>query len=274
MEEIQGELWTPESLKADFKKLGIKPDMTVIMHCSMKSLGGYVAGGPIAVILAIEECLGESGTLVMPTHTGDLSDPEQWRYPPVRESWWQPLRDSMPAFSADLTPCRGMGIINESFRKQNGVVRSGHPQVSFAAWGAKKESIIANHSLAYSLSEQSPIARLYEEEGWVLLLGVGHNRNTSLHLAEYRAQYVGKSEMTNHAPILEEGVRKWVGFQDIDFNSDDFEQLGEAFERDTGEVRRGMVGHAAALLMPVKELVDYAVGWMERNRGHKGEHDD
>ncbi|OBZ07808.1 MULTISPECIES: aminoglycoside N(3)-acetyltransferase [Bacillales] len=267
MEEIQGDLLTVETLKSDFAKLGVTSEMSLMMHSSMKALGGYVNGGPVAVILAIEELLGSSGTLVMPTHTGDLSDPTNWRYPPVRESWWEPIKQSMPAFEADLTPCRGMGAINECFRKQNGVMRSNHPQVSFAAWGSKKDSMTANHSLAYSLSEQSPLARLYEANGWVLLLGVTHNRNTSLHLAEYRANYKGKTEIISKAPVLADGEKQWVDFQDIDFDSDDFDQIGEAFERETGYVRRGKVGNADALLMPMKELVDFGVKWMEENRG-------
>lgn len=267
MEEMQGDLFTSDTLKRDFTELGIQSGMTVMMHTSMKAVGGFVVGGPIAVIMAIESCLGNEGTLVMPTHTPDLSDPGNWRYPPVKESWWEPIREGMPAFETDFTPCLGMGVINECFRKQNGVVRSNHPQVSFAAWGAQKEIITANQSLEYSLSEQSPLARLYDLEGWVLLLGVNHNNNTTLHLAEYRAQYANKAETINKAPVFVAGEKQWVDLQDIDFDSDDFIQLGEAFEKETSYVRRGKVGNADALLMPVKELVDYAVKWMEANRG-------
>lgn len=81
MEEIQGELLTKERLKSDFTKLGVTREMTVIMHSSMKAIGGFVVGGAAAVVLAIEECIGNQGTLVMPTHTSDLSDPANWRYP-------------------------------------------------------------------------------------------------------------------------------------------------------------------------------------------------
>ncbi|OMF22519.1 AAC(3) family N-acetyltransferase [Paenibacillus sp. FSL H8-0548] len=267
MEEIQGELLTKERLKSDFTKLGVTREMTVIMHSSMKAIGGFVVGGAAAVVLAIEECIGNQGTLVMPTHTSDLSDPANWRYPPVNKSWWDPIRAAMPAFAADLTPCNNMSVINECFRKQNGVVRSNHPQVSFAAWGSRKDTITADHSLAACLGERSPLARIYEADGWVLLLGVDHNKNTSLHLAEYRAEYKTKAELTNGAPILIDGERQWVNFQDIDFESDDFNELGEAFEQETALVRRGKVGGADAMLMPMKELVDFAVKWMEANRG-------
>ncbi|MBD2869427.1 aminoglycoside N(3)-acetyltransferase [Paenibacillus arenilitoris] len=267
MEELQGDMFTVETLKADLKALGVAPGMTVIAHSSMKALGGWVVGGAAAVILALEQCLGEKGTLVMPTHTGDLSDPAGWRFPPVKESWWPAIRETMPAYEADLTPTRMMGLIPECFRKQNGVVRSGHPQVSFAAWGHKKEKITNGHGLSYSLGEGSPLARLYEEDGRVLLLGVGHGNNTSIHLAEYRADFAGKSLMTNTAPVFEGGVRKWARFDDIEPDSDDFERIGEAFERETNHVVGGKVANADARLMPVKPLVDFAVAWMEANRG-------
>lgn len=266
MEEVKGDLITSETLKADFRSLGIMPEMTVILHSSMKALGGWVVGGPVAVILALEDCLDIKGTLVMPTQTADLSDPANWRYPPVRESWWEPIRETMPAFDADLIPCRGMGIIPECFRKQKGVVRSNHPQVSFAAWGSQKDHIVANHSLEYSLGENSPLARLYEAEGWVLLLGVGHSSNTSIHLSEYRADYAGKTEVNNKAPIFINGQKKWADFKDVNVDSCDFELIGTAFERDTSYTRRGKVANADALLMPIKELVDYAIKWMEANR--------
>jgi len=37
--------------------------------------------------------------------------------------------------------------------------------------------------------ENSPLARVYDRDGDVLLLGVGHDSNTSLHLAEHRADF-------------------------------------------------------------------------------------
>ncbi len=58
-----------------------------------------------------------------------------------------------------------------------------------------------------------------------------------------------------------------VEFEDIEFESNDFNALGEAFERETGLVRKGKVSNADAKLMSVRELVDYAVKWMELNRG-------
>jgi aminoglycoside 3-N-acetyltransferase len=255
---------TTASLAADFTRLGIKSCMTVLMHSSLSSLG-WVCGGPVTVILALEEVLGETGTLVMPTHGGG-SDPANWRNPPVPESWWETIRLTMPAFDPDLTPAQNMGIIPETFRKQPGVLRSAHPQVSFSAWGANAEKVINGHGLAFSLGEESPLARIYQLAGWVLLLGVGHDKNTSLHLAEYRARFPGKKTEQCRTPMLVEGKRTWVEFEDLAINEADFVQLGDSFERETGLVLSGQIGQATARLMPQKPLVDYAVAWIEKNR--------
>lgn len=61
MEEIQGDLITVETLAADFRKLGVTEGMTLLLHSSFKSLGQWVAGGPVAVILALEQVLGRKG---------------------------------------------------------------------------------------------------------------------------------------------------------------------------------------------------------------------
>lgn len=256
---------TVESLKRDLAALGVQPGMLLLVHSSLSALG-WVNGGPVAVILALEELLGPQGTLVMPTHTGDLSDPRQWQNPPIPESWWDTVLASMPAYDPWLTPTRMMGVISETFRKQGGVMRSEHPQFSFAAWGAQAKDILADHSLHYGLGEGSPLARIYEHAGWVLLLGVDHSNNTSLHLSEYRAQYPVKNTTRNGAPIKVGQLRQWVEILDINLNADDFRSIGAGFSEETRLEQEGKVGLATARLMPQKALVDFGVAWMEQHR--------
>lgn len=258
-------LVTVPTLVADFVRLGIKPGMVVVVHSSLKSLGGFVVGGPVAVILALEEVLGADGTLVMPSHSADLSDPANWRNPPVPEAWWQTIRDTMPAYDAALTPTYKMGLIPETFRKQTGVLRSEHPDVSFAAWGKHARTITEDQALVPLFGEQSPLARVYGLDGWVLLLGVGHGNNTSLHIAEARARIPHRT-IRGGAPIMVNGMRQWVAFDDIDWDDNDFEELGADFARETGLQREGKVANAPSLLVPQRPLIDYAVTWLERHR--------
>ena len=241
--------------------------MVLLVHSSLSAVG-WVCGGPVAVIIALQKVLGETGTLVMPAHSADLSDPSQWEKPPVPESWWQTIRETMPAYDPDLTPTRSMGIIAETFRKGTGVLRSTHPQHSFCAVGPRASRIVNNHSLAYGMGEHSPLAEVYDLQGFVLLLGVGHSSNTSIHLAEYRADFPTKRVVQEGAPISQSGSRAWTTFENIDVDASDFDRIGTDFLRsDDGKlVRRGKVGIANCQLMPQRAIVDYAVDWIEKNR--------
>ena len=257
---------TVDRLVADFEQLGVAPGATLLVHSSLKALG-WVCGGAQAVVEALEHALRSYGTLVMPTQTTQLSDPETWSAPSVPESWWEEIRRFVPAYDPDFTPTAGMGIIPETFRKQPGVLRSSHPHFSFAAWGEGAEDITAEHGLEYGLGERSPLARLYEADAVVLLLGVGFSVNTSFHLAEYRGEFHTKATTTRHAPVRVEGHRRWKPFEDVVLDSSDFEQLGHDFvKHHAREVRSGRVGNARAVLFPQRSCVDYAVSWMHRKR--------
>jgi aminoglycoside 3-N-acetyltransferase len=255
---------TITTLIQDFEELGLKPGLVVIMHSSLSKMG-WTVGGSVSVIRALLHILTPEGTLVMFTSTGDNTEPSNWENPPVPEDWWPIIRREMPAYNPGITPTRGLGVIVEAFRKWPGVIRSDHPTMSFAAWGKHAAVITKDHYFPGDLGEESPLARIYDLEGQVLMIGVNHSNNTSLHLAEYRSEFPGKQSITNGTAIRLNKKKKWVVWEGLDINSDDFERLGIDFES-SYNYSPGIVGLAEARLISQRTIVDFAVDWFRKNR--------
>lgn len=209
----------------------------------------------MAVLQAILDVLGPAGTLVVPSQSGDLSDPGSWSNPPVPHSWWQAIRDSMPAYDPALTPTRGMGAVVEVVRHLPGSVRSAHPTLSFTAVGPAAPDLMEPHTLLAGLGEQSPLGRLASSGAWTLLLGVGWDCATCLHLGEHRSGTV--ATVRAGAPLAVDGARRWVEFDTLDYDAELFAAAGTAFEA-TGAVATGSVGSGTARLCRIGEAVDFA----------------
>lgn len=255
--------FTVSSLAADLRALGLVAGDTVMVHSSMRSVG-FVVGDVQAVVGALLAVVGVEGTLVVPTHTPHNSDPVDWRNPPVPEAWWPVIRTENPGFDPVLTPSRWVGVLPEAVRRWPGAVRSAHPQVSVAALGAGAVEVAGVHPLGDGLGDGSPLGVVYRRDGKVLLLGCGHDSNTSLHLAECRQVRPPRSD---HGSAVRgaDGVSRWVTWSETTADESDFVELGAAFEA-TGAVSVGRVGGATARLMSQRALVDFATVWIRENR--------
>jgi aminoglycoside 3-N-acetyltransferase len=256
---------TVAGLAGDLRALGVREGSVLLVHSSVSALG-WVCGGAQAVALALLEALGPDGTLVVPTHTNGNSDPAEWGNPPVPEAWWPVIRAEMPAFDPAVTPSL-LGAVTDVVRTWPGARRSAHPHYSCAAVGPAAEEITAGHELTSGLGERSPLARVHDRDGDVLLLGVGHRSNTSMHLAEHRVAHPRHAR--NGAAVATAAGREWVTWDDVLPDEGDFEAIGEAFDA-TGAVRAGRTGVAGSRLMRQRALVAFAVRWMDAHRAPPG----
>ena len=255
---------TVESIRQDLRALGVAQGDVLIVHSSLSSMG-WVAGGAAAVVDALLEAVGSNGTVSMPAHSGDWSDPKGWANPPVPSTWWSDIVDGRPAFDPYKTPLREMGAVAENLLMRRETLRSSHPLHSQMAYGRQAERIVSSHPFDDSFGDRSPLGRLYELDAKVLLIGVGYAQNTSLHLAESRAQWPGKTKvefgsrvMTSDGPM----TTTWMG-DDVD--ADDFEALGHDLEKMCA-IRIERVGQAESRLANMRDIVDAAVPWFASHR--------
>ena len=246
------------------EQAGVSKGQVLMVHTSMSSIG-YVCGGAQTIIEALTEKVGPEGTVMMPTQSWKNLDPADGVHWTVPEEYWQIIRDNWPAYDKRITPTNTMGAVAEMFRNWPGTLRSDHPARSVAAWGKFAEYLTSDHDLSNIFGDGSPIGRLYELDAKVLLIGVGYDKNTSLHLADVRAGYHGKHNCTEYSAVMENGARVWKEYETLFVDGEDFERIGTDFEKNH-KVQKSVLGNAELRFMSQRELVDFAVGWIEKFR--------
>jgi aminoglycoside 3-N-acetyltransferase len=250
-------------LADDIRRIGVVPGDTVLVHSSLRALG-WVPGGARTVVRALLDAVGLDGTLVVPTQTADNRDPSSWDDPPLPQSYWDEIRAQLPAFDPARSPSHRMGAIAETVRTWPGAIRSTHPQTSFAAIGPAAAGLLAGHELESQLGESSPLARLEGVDAKILLLGVGFERCTAFHLAEYRLPC--PPIVRNSAAVVTPVGRVWLEFDGVALDSADFGPLGADLQSETRLVTTGEVGTAPSRLLRLRPAVRYAQRWMRFHR--------
>lgn len=214
------------ALAAGLRALGVTEGTTLLVHAA---LGGT---GLDARTLrdALLEVLGGGGTLVVPAFTPENSTTSAAH---LRQTAGLTadararFLASMPAFDPARTPCPGMGRLAECVRLSPGAVRSGHPQTSFAALGARAGELVKDHPADCHLGEESPLGRLAAAGAEELMINVGFGVCTSFHLAEYRIPDIPTRPY--RCVVGTGGGREWFEYRDIELDDSDFELIGADF---------------------------------------------
>ena len=269
---------TRSRLVADLTALGVQPGAVVMFHTRMSALG-YVAGGAPTIITALLETVGSQGTLMV---TCGWNDAPPYDLPTWPQPWQQALRAEHPAFDPQVSEAdHNNGRLPEALRRWPGAVRSRHPDASFAALGARADELMADHPWDDPHGPDSPLARLTDAGGQVLLLGAPLDTLTLLHHAEALAEAPGKRFVDYEQPILVDGHRQWHRFHDIDTDEGAFDYTPvvppdewpfTVIARDmlaAGLGTTGRVGAAESHLFDAAELVRFGVDWIHQHLGGK-----
>lgn len=244
---------TVAALSQQLTDLGVRRGSVLVVHTAFSKVGS-VERGPHGLIAALQAAVGPEGTLVMPS----LS------------------QDDDAVFDPPTTPCRWMGIVADTFWRIPGVLRSDSPH-AFAARGAHAESITAPHPPFPPHGHQSPVGRVFDLDGQVLLIGVGHDCNTTIHLAESLASV--PYGLSTYVTVVQDGRVQRVHYREADHCCEGFSQL-DAWLDKRGKQVTGQVGLATARLADSRDIVECSLERLREDptvflhpRGHDAECD-
>ena len=252
-----------EELVQQLKALGIREGMVLEVHSSLKAIG-YVIGGAQSVVNALQQAVGYDGTLVMPIQSRENTEPSYWIDPPASRDLWEKIRNTTPGFNADASEFPLMGAVGQNLNRRPGAYQSYHPNCAFVTYGKYGKLIAHQHDLDFALGEQSPLGAMYLLPSYILLIGVGYDCCTGMHLGEYRSNV--RDIIVQGGAIEENGYRKWVRYLDLDLDSDEFPEIGKAME-EKGMVTTGTLGNSSCRLMKFAEAVDFTCEYLRKKHG-------
>ncbi len=161
---------------------------------------------------------------------------------------------------------RDNGVLAETIRAWPGAIRSAHPDAGMSAIGDRAAWLTAEHPFQYGYGEGSPLAKLVEARGKVLMLGAPLDTITLLHFSEHIAKIPNK-RVIHYTRRFSDG--RVVDFEEFDtgdpvsavFAEDYFAAIAEEF----GGAKIGKVGDTTAHAFDAAELHAFGVAWMERH---------
>ena len=220
-------------LLAELRALGVEPGGILLVHTALSK----VDRSPRDLIEALLAAVGSAGTLVMPSMADD---------------------DDAP-FDRRTMPCRAVGLVADTFWRMPGVLRSDSPH-AFAAIGPHAAFITRPHPVDIPHGLDSPPGRVFQLNGSVLLLGVGHDSNTTLHVAEALAGV--RYRQPKYATVLENGRPRRYEYGETDHCCERFALLAEWLG---SRQQRGTVGNAQSRLFRAHDAVAAALERLREN---------
>jgi len=261
---------TRTSLAADLAALGLAAGDAVMVHAAVSKVGRLL-DGPDTIIAALSDAVGPEGTVLAyadwEARYEDLVDLDG-RVPP---EWREHILPFDPLRSRAI---RDNGVLPEFLRTTPGALRSGNPGASLVALGAKAEWLTADHPLDYGYGEGSPLAKLVETGGKVLMLGAPLDTLTLLHHAEHLADIPGKRIRRIEVPLATPTGTQWRMIEEFDTGDpivaglaeDYFAEIVTAFLAD-GRGRQGLIGAAPSALVDAAAITVFGVAWLESRFG-------
>lgn len=244
---------TKEDLREQLEYLGIRKGMTLLVHADMKRIG-HIVGQEQALIEALMDTVGYEGTIVMPTFTPYLADPACQKHR-VQRRYWTKERNGAYAFDRKLHMPTAKNTLAIQFLRNEGVARSYHPLYSFAAWGKYARLICDKHPLHFGLNADSPLGKLFDFNGYIVLLGSGYKACTMFQLARYRSQRF--PVRITSAPIQNGTQTEWKKMLDIPHSAYGAEEIGAMLE-EKKVVRTAFIGMGSCRFFSCREAVNVA----------------
>ena len=257
-------------LEHQLADLGVRPGDLVMVHASMRAVGP-VDGGAAEMVRTLCQLLGPTGTLAAYVSWADSSYDATLNGRMLRES----ARQAWPVFDPKtMRPYPGFGILNQAIVDHPGAELSGNPDGCMAAIGDRAHWLVQNHPLDFGYGRGSPLEKIVDLGGKILLLGAPLDAVTILHYAEAIADIPGKRQVRYEVPLLDEHGRKsWRKITEWDTNgildcyaadgqADAVEQITRDYVAEK-EISPGRIGGAKCYLLDAREIVEFAVCWLE-----------
>lgn len=257
---------TRASLRDDLTRIGLRVGDTVMVHAAMRTVGPLL-NGPDALSNAILDVIGPDGTMLVYTSWDSVHEDLLDARGQVLPQW----RAHVPGFDLQVSRAVRMnGILAEFVRTMPGARRSANPGASVAAVGKLAAWITADHPLDYGFGEGTPLSRLVEVGGRVLMVGAPWDTMTLIHHAHHLADIPDKRILRIEVPFAGPHGTEWRFIEEFETGDpvhetlpeNDIEQIVRAYV-ESGGGWQGVIGAAPSLLVDARPVLAFAIRWLE-----------